>query len=241
MKTRVSADLPHLDHLPRVRSGVLQVVRWPVGFLIRRYWKVRLHGQDNVPATGPVILAVNHIGILDGPLIVALTKRHSFALAKSEAFSGLVGKIFLLCGQIPIDRSRIDTTAISRSIQVLRAGHLLAVFPEGSRGAGEVVRARGGAAYLALVTGAPVVPVALLGTREAGQTRDEVPRRGRPIHVVFGEPMMVEAESWPRTQTSVRELTERVRKHLADHVVEAQAATGLPLPGPPKPLPAKSA
>ena len=160
-------------------------------------------------------------------------------MAKQELFAGVTGKIFAHVGQISVNRRVTDKRAISRCIQVLRAGKVLAVFPEGVRGAGEVTFAKGGAAYLALVTGAPVVPVAILGTREAGATSDQPPHRGAPIHVVYGEPIPVPQLGWPRRQRAVTELTERLRVALAEHVIAAQALTGLPLPGPPKPKSAR--
>jgi 1-acyl-sn-glycerol-3-phosphate acyltransferase len=81
--------------------------------------------------------------------------------------------------------------------------------------------------------------VAILGTREAGQTTNQLPHRRRPIHVVYGEPITVAKTAWPRPKAKVAELTEQLRKELAEHVIAAQALTGLPLPGPPKPKRAK--
>jgi 1-acyl-sn-glycerol-3-phosphate acyltransferase len=205
-----------------------------VAWAFRTLWRVRVHRVELVPRRGPVILAANHIGILDGPLLVAISRRLCFALVKHELFTGVGGAIFAHVGQIPINRRTVDKRAISRCVQVLRAGKVLAVFPEGIRGAGEMNFARGGAAYLALVTGAPIVPVAILGTREAGQTTSEMPHRRAPIHVVYGEPIHLERSGWPRRKEVVAELTEQVRRQLSDHIVAAQELTGLPLPGPPK-------
>jgi 1-acyl-sn-glycerol-3-phosphate acyltransferase len=234
----VSPDLPHTAHLPAAREWFLRVTRVPVKGVIRAYWRVEVHGLQHVPGSGPVILAANHIGLLDGPLLVALTRRLTFVVAKHELFVGAVGRLLAHLGQISIERGQVDTRAISRSVQVLRANKVLAVFPEGVRYAGEVAWARGGAAYLAMVTGAPIVPVAILGSREPGQTHSQVPRRRAPIHVVYGEPFRVPRSDWPRRQLAVAEWTEHVRQRLAKHVRAAQAQTGLPLPGPPKPRPA---
>jgi 1-acyl-sn-glycerol-3-phosphate acyltransferase len=83
-----------------------------------------------------------------------------------------------------------------------------------------------------MVTGAPVVPVALLGTREVGHPRGRLPGRRRPIHVVYGEPMAVPRSDWPRRKAAVADWTEFLRSRLAAHVMAAQGLTGLPLPGP---------
>ena len=85
-----------------------------------------------------------------------------------------------------------------------------------------------------MVSGAPIVPVAILGTREPGQHKNQVPRLRRPIHVVYGEPFNLPRSLWPRRKAVVAEWTEVVRERLADHVVAAQVVAGLPLPGPPK-------
>jgi 1-acyl-sn-glycerol-3-phosphate acyltransferase len=228
----VSPDLPHTAHLPVSKELGLRLVKPVASAIIRSYWQVRLHGEEHVPPTGPAILAANHIGLLDGPVLVSLTPRLTFALVKHELFTGLFGRFLAHVGQISLNRRAIDTKAITRAIQILRAGDVLAVFPEGSRTSGEVMYARGGAAYLAMVTGAPVVPVALLGTREVGHTRDQLPRRRRPIHVVYGEPLTVPRSDWPRRKAAVGEWTELVRSRLASHVMAAQGMTGLPLPGP---------
>lgn len=240
MTLGISPDIPKLDELPPIRQWSLRIVRRPVAVLMRLLWRVRVHGEEHVPARGGVILAANHIGILDGPVLVATSRRLCFALAKQDLFTGVSGAIFTHVGQISVTRRITDKRAISRSIQVLRAGKVLAVFPEGVRGAGEMTHAKGGAAYLALVTGAPVVPVAILGTREAGQSTAQMPRRRGPIHVVYGEPIQVAQTAWPRQRAVVAELTEQLRRQVGEHVVRAQELTGLPLPGPPKPKPAKT-
>jgi 1-acyl-sn-glycerol-3-phosphate acyltransferase len=230
----VSPDLPHTDRLPAPKEWVLRLTRPLVRLGLRLGWRVKVHGARHIPRSGPVILAANHIGLLDGPALVALTRRPTFAMVKREAFSGAVGQFLIHVGQISLNRREIDPQAIRRAVQVLRAGRMLAVFPEGARSGGAVAWAKGGAAYLAMVSGAPIVPVAILGTREPGQHKDQVPRLRRPIHLVYGEPFNIPRSPWPRRKAVVAEWTEVVRIRLADHVVAAQAVAGLPLPGPPK-------
>ena len=236
----VSPDLPHTGDLPPGKEGFLRLARPIARILLKSYWKIRVHGSEHVPSSGPVILAANHLALLDGPVLVTMTRRLTFAMAKRELFVGIGGRLLAQIGQISVNRQEPDLKAIRRAVQVLRSDKVLAVFPEGVRVAGEVAWAKGGAAYLAMVAGAPVVPVAILGTREAGQTKSQLPGRRRPIHVVFGPPIAVEQHPWPRRKQEVAELTEQLRRVLAAHVVAAQALTGLPLPGPPKPRAARS-
>lgn len=236
----IDPAIPRLADLPPIRQWSLTIVKRPVAWAMRLLWNIHVHGAEHVPAGGGVILAANHIGILDGPLLVAISRRLCYALAKHDLFTGFTGAIFTHVGQIAINRRTTDKRAISRSLQVLRTGKVLAVFPEGVRGAGEMTYARGGAAYLALVTGAPIVPVAILGTREAGQSTSQLPHRRAPIHVVYGAPIHLPQIGWPRQRTTVAEHTEQLRRKLAEHISAAQDLTGLPLPGPPKPKPAKT-
>lgn len=230
----VSPDLPHTADLPVGKEWVLRAVKPVVALVLRLSWRVQVHGAEHVPRSGPVVLAANHLALLDGPVLIAMTERLTFAMAKHELFVGVLGRALSHVGQISINRTTVDTQAMRRAVQVLRADKVLAVFPEGVRVGGEVTWAKGGAAYLAMVAGAPVVPVAILGTREPGQTRSQLPRWRRPIHVVYGEPIPVAQQPWPRRKRAVAELTEQLRQRLAAHVVAAQVLTGLPLPGPPK-------
>jgi 1-acyl-sn-glycerol-3-phosphate acyltransferase len=85
-----------------------------------------------------------------------------------------------------------------------------------------------------MVSGVPIVPVAILGTREPGQSKSQLPHLRRPIHLIYGEPFSVPQTPWPRRKAVVAEWTAVVRERLAHHVVAAQVLTGLPLPGPPK-------
>lgn len=237
MISGVSPDLPHTHDLPPAKERGLRLLRVPVRLFLRSWWRVQVHGRENVPPTGPVILAANHLGLLDGPALIAMTQRLTFAMVKNELFQGFGGRVLSYVGQIPVNRREPDLQAIDRAVQVLRADKVLAVFPEGRRTSGEVATARGGAVYLALVTGAPVVPVAILGTREPGQSDNQLPRRGGPLHIVYGSPIRLPQVPWPRRQQLVTEWTEHLRGTLAAHVVAAQALTGLPLPGPPKARP----
>jgi 1-acyl-sn-glycerol-3-phosphate acyltransferase len=230
----VSPDLPHTDRLPAPKEWGLRLFRPLVRIALRLSWRVTVHGVQHVPPSGPVILAANHIGVLDGPALIAFTRRLTFALVKREAFTGAVGRFLSYVGQISINRREIDPQAIRMAVQVLRAGKVLAVFPEGARSGGEVAWARRGAAYLAMVSGAPIVPVAILGTREPGQSKNQMPGLRKAIHLVYGEPFTIPQTPWPRRKAAVAQWTSVIRERLAGHVVAAQALTGLPLPGPPK-------
>ncbi|HSX66189.1 lysophospholipid acyltransferase family protein [Nocardioides sp.] len=201
--------------------------RW----LVRRRYDVRLHGAERVPTAGPVILASNHIGFLDGPLLAAFAPRPVHALAKRELFAGPLSPFLRAAGQIPVDRMHPDPAAVRSCLAVLDRGGVVGIFPEGIRGDGELERIHGGAAYLALVTGAPVVPVTLFGTREPGAGASSLPPRGARLDMVFADPYRLEAVSWPRTQSQVGSVTASLRQHLRAALEDAKLLTGRELPG----------
>ena len=127
-----------------------------------------------------MILASNHVGVADGPLLAIFSPRPVHALTKQEMFEGRMGRFLRDAGQIPLDRFNSDPAAVKACLRVLRDGGAVGIFPEGSRGAGEFDRFHRGAAYLALVSGAPIVPVIQFGTREPGGRQQRAAREGRP-------------------------------------------------------------
>ena len=90
--------------------------------VVRRRWDVRTHGLEHLPMTGPVILAANHIGVLDGPFLAVFTPRPVHALTKQEMFAGRGGRFLRRSGQIPLDRFNPDPAAVKTALRVLRDG-----------------------------------------------------------------------------------------------------------------------
>lgn len=214
------------------RTLALHRLRPAAHWLVRRIWDIHVHGADHVPATGPVIVAANHIGVIDGPLLAICSPRPVHALTKAEMFEGRAAWFFRGSGQIPLDRFNADPLAVRTSLAVLEAGGCVGIFPEGTRGSGELAVFKRGAAYLALVSGAPVVPLTFLGTREPGAGSGSLPpRRGR-IDLAFGTPFQVPAAPWPRTREQVGRTTALLREHMVGQLDDALARTGRELPGP---------
>ena len=197
-----------------------------------RRWDVHLHGEDHVPAEGRVILASNHLGWVDGPLVVARSPRKPHALVKEEEFAGPYRHLLRAIGQIKVARNRVDSGALRRAIRALQADQAVAIFPEGIRGDGELTHIKPGVAYLALVTGAPIVPVAIFGTRERDKEPSYRPAEGARLDMAFGEPLTLSAQPWPRTAPQVADATETIHAHLSDHLARTKTAIGRQLPGP---------
>jgi 1-acyl-sn-glycerol-3-phosphate acyltransferase len=226
-------ELPSTTGVPAPRTRLLSSrARGWAQTLIGRWWDLEVHGAERVPATGAAVLAANHIGWIDGPLLGICTPRPVHALTKHEMFSGPMGPFLRACGQIELDRFHVDVRAIREAVQALREGLAVGVFPEGTRGSGDMSEPRGGAAYLALVTGAPVVPVPFLGTRLPGGSSSSIPPRGSRIAKTCGEPVRLASEPWPRTQQHVADAARAVAEAIVRTTREAEQITGMSLPGP---------
>jgi 1-acyl-sn-glycerol-3-phosphate acyltransferase len=220
----------------------MKLTRRPSSSVLKLAWNVRVHDRHHVPDDGPVILASNHLAILDGPVLAAATARPVHGLVKKEMFRGLLGGVLRHLGQIPLDRGTPDIGALKAALAVLDRGDVLAIYPEGKRGPGDFTMIKPGVAYLALCTGAPVVPVACLGTRVSGRSTGAVPSMRTRIDVVFGRPVAVEAMPWPRRREVVRAQASRLRQSLIAHLREAVEVTGRLAPGPePAPGPGEPA
>ncbi|MEU7136126.1 lysophospholipid acyltransferase family protein [Streptomyces sp. NPDC046261] len=190
-------------------------------------WKPRVLGAWRVPTAGPVILAVNHSHNIDGPMVMGTAPRPVHFLIKREAFTGPLDPFLRGIGQLKVDRESADRAAISDALAVLERGHVLGIFPEGTRGEGDFSSLRAGLAYFAVRSGAPIVPVAVLGSaRDRGRLVPGLPPLRSRIDVVFGDPFEAGDGSGKRTRTALDAAATRVQQRLAAHLAEARRLTG---------------
>lgn len=199
---------------PPVRAGVRLVGTG----LARAVLSLRVEGAHHVPASGPVLLAGNHSGILDGPLVFFVSPRPASLLTKSEVFVGPWARACGWLGLIPVHRGQADRAALQAGLAHLAAGGALGVFPEGTRGSGAFDEVADGLAYLALRSGAPVVPIAVSGTSDALPRGRVLPRLRTPVRVVFGPAVTVVPTGDPRARRTVRDAAEQLRLALVDHL-----------------------
>jgi 1-acyl-sn-glycerol-3-phosphate acyltransferase len=202
--------------------------------ILRTIFRVRVEGITNVPASGPAILAFNHVSVLDGPAlgteVARRRRRESRFLVASEVFGAFFfGWVLRSFDQIPIRRGKGDAHALDEAIRTVEAGAIAAIAPEGRVNddpeAG-LQRAKRGVARLALPTGAPVIPVGLWGSQvrwpKAGL------RFGRPwrppFAFVFGEPLVPHGD--PSVPADVDAFSECVRKAIEVQVLSARAVAG---------------
>lgn len=196
----------------------------------RVLYRCHVDGAERVPGDRPLIFAANHTGYLDGALVFAMAPRASQMLVLDRNFVGLVGVLLRSVGMIPIDQGTGDRRALGQALAVLDRGDCIGIFPEGGRGRGDLAEASPGVAWLALRSGADVVPVACLGTRATGALASSWPRLRSRLVVEFGEPVRVCAEGPGPGRVRLRRATEEIRVALAAHVASASARHGVDLP-----------
>ena len=176
---------------------------------LRSAFRIRVHGRERMPATGPVVVVANHSSMIEPQLIFGMLPRRSAFLVKAELFNGWVGKFFLAIGQIPLKRGAIDRKPLMTAVGVLKDGGVVGIFPEGTRGAGDVGEAERGAAWLVRASGATVLPVATRGTLKPADGK----RRWRPrVDILVGEPFTPKVGPG---KTGLDQGTEELRGELA--------------------------
>jgi 1-acyl-sn-glycerol-3-phosphate acyltransferase len=168
-----------------------------LGPVARLIYRPIIEGRENIPRTGPLLLASNHLSFVDSLVIPLVTPRRVVFLAKSEYFTGhgIRGAVqrwlFTAVGSIPIQRGTAGAAqqALDSALEILNDGLAFGIYPEGTRSRdGRLYRGRTGVAWLALTAGCPVVPVALSGTQDIQPVGSRIPRI-RKITVRFGKPL----------------------------------------------------
>jgi 1-acyl-sn-glycerol-3-phosphate acyltransferase len=150
-------------------------------------WRFRSIDAARVPADGAVILACNHVSYFDPVVLGVGIRRPVTYLAKKELFAvPVLGRIITGLGAYSLDREAGGVAAVRAALRALKDGRCIGIFPEGGRNRDGSAQDKGGAALLAALSGAPVVPAAITGTRD--------PRQFRQIRVVYGEPLRIERQ-----------------------------------------------
>jgi 1-acyl-sn-glycerol-3-phosphate acyltransferase len=152
--------------------------------VVRAVYGLRAIHSENVPATGPVIVACNHVSYLDPVVLGIGFTRPVTYLAKKQLFAiPVLGPIIAALGAYPLDREAGGVAAVRAALRALKEGRCVGIFPEGTRNLNGDAEEKGGAALLGALSGAPVVPAAISGTRHA--------RPFQQIRVIYGEPIQV--------------------------------------------------
>ena len=226
-----------------------QLSRVVAGPFLHAMGRPSVSGLENIPPTGAAILASNHLSIIDSVYLPLLVPRPVVFPAKAEYFSarGPIGRIWAAylrsTNQLAINRdgARAAQETLDAALEILRAGDLFGFYPEGTRSPdGKLYRGRSGLGYLALNSGAPVIPVAMLGTRKMMPPGKSylIPAKilvkiGKPM--TFGDlngvaPAKARREVGDRVMAAIRELSgqEYVHMYASDRKAELAAATQKP-------------
>lgn len=177
-------------------SGLYRATKLILSPVLRGLYSLKVEGLENFPKEGPVIVAANHLSFMDSLFIPLSVLRQMVYLAKAEYFeSKKTAWFFKALGMIPVKRDVKEKTeaALQAGIEVLGAGGVIGLYPEGTRSPdGRLYRGRTGVARLALRSRAPVVPVGLIGSREVMPKQAKFPKLWGSVKVNFGRPIYLD-------------------------------------------------
>ncbi len=198
-----------------------RIIKALFGPILRRLFKIRVEGIEHVPSTGAVILASNHLSFSDSIFLPLMLDRRVTFVAKAEYFEQRrTAWFFRAMGQIPIKRGGGEASlrALESAQEVLDAGEVFAIYPEGTRSPdGRLYKGRTGVARLALDTRAPIVAVAMIGTREAQPIGQRKPNFGSPITIKFSRPMRFDRYVAKRDEPmTLRRITDEIMYELRE-------------------------
>ena len=196
--------------------------RLVAGPALRLLARPEVTGAENIPVSGPAIVASNHLSVIDSIFLPLMLTRPLVFAAKSEYFTGTrlrdraVAAYLRATNQLPVDRAgaRAAQDMLEAALGLLRSGELFGIYPEGTRSPdGRLYRGRTGIGWLALHSGAPVIPVAMIGTERILPPGHRLPRPGK-IGIRIGEPLTFEALQGQGAGA-------RQRRVVTDEVVQA--------------------
>ncbi|MGW1195970.1 lysophospholipid acyltransferase family protein [Streptomyces sp. NPDC002536] len=199
------------------------VLKAILGLLMRVLYRPKVEGAERIPGTGPVILAGNHTTFIDSLFVSLVVKRPVYFIGKNEYVTGkglkgrLMAWFFRSSGMVPVDRDGGNggVAALMTGRRILDEGKVFGIYPEGTRSPdGRLYRGRTGIARLTLMTGAPVVPFAMIGTEKVQPSGKGMPRIAR-VTVRFGEPLdFSRYEGMDRDRYVLRAVTDEVMSEV---------------------------
>lgn len=204
-----------LDEAPPGR--LYKIFRGTLAFLLRRLFRFEVEGVENLPKHGSAILAPNHRSLIDHFVIAALTKRQVWFMGKAELFKNpYAARLLNALGAFPVKRGRPDRASLHRCLELLGDGGLVGIYPEGTRRPdSRFEEVEEGFAYIAVRSGAPIVPIGLSGTEAVFPHGKKLPRIVK-IKVVVGKPFRLVAHtSGVLPRTKLREATAEAQQQLS--------------------------
>lgn len=204
-------------------------VRMLILVFAKLFWRISFEGVENVPASGPFVLAPVHRSNIDTPILSGIARRRLRFMGKDSMWKiAWIGKVFTALGSYPVHRGTVDREALRRTTEVLQGGEAVVIFPEGTRQSGPLVQPLfEGAAYVAAKSGVPIVPVGIGGSERAMPKGSKMIRPGK-IHIIVGEPITPPPapDGGRAPRRVVHELTEQLHARLQELFDRAQARAG---------------
>ena len=210
------------------------IVRFLIWLVAKILWRISFEGLENIPRTGPFVLAPVHRSFIDFGLASGATRRPMGYMGKESLWKNkYFGAFITHLGAYPVNRGAPDRQSLRRTLELLASGKPLVLFPEGTRRSGPVIEhLHEGAAYVASRAGVPIVPVGIGGSEQALPKGKTLPRLVR-IHVLVGEPLVpvpiAEGARHP-SRRAVQELTVQLQHVLQDLFDQAQRTAGVEVP-----------
>ena len=194
--------------------------------IILFFWSIQTKGKESIGYEGPLILAANHVSYIDPVVLGVAVKRPIHFIGKKEVFEVVfLGFLARSLGAIPVDREKTNPASIKKIFTLLKKGHILGIFPEGTRSlTGQLLELNIGMIKIALNTGSPIIPVGINGTFEIYPPKARIPAffRRKNICISFGKPICLDKdrgkdikyqqESLAKIQEKIKELTSTARK-----------------------------
>lgn len=217
------------------------IVRFKIWLVAKILWRISFEGLQNIPRTGPFVMAPVHRSFIDFGLVSGATRRPMGYMGKESLWKNrYFGAFITHLGAYPVNRGAPDRESLRRTLEILDKGKPLVLFPEGTRRSGPVIEhLHEGAAYVASRAGVPIVPVGIGGSERALPKGKALPRLVR-IHILVGEPIMpapiAEGARHP-SRRAIKELTVQLQHVLQDLFDRAQRTAGVEVPVNQKPSP----
>jgi 1-acyl-sn-glycerol-3-phosphate acyltransferase len=208
---------------------ILYRIVWSFLYVLNKtYWRLKVRGEENIPATGAFVLAPVHRSFLDFALTSSVTRRRMRYMGKDSLWKvKWLGKFISALGAYPVHRGGADREALKRTVDVLQGGEPVVIFPEGTRQFGPKVEDLfEGAAYVATKVGVPIVPVGIGGSERSMRKGKKIPRPVK-VAIVVGPPIPPPPSDGKRTsRRAVHELTLQLRDEIQRLFDEAQEDAG---------------
>ncbi|WP_405380094.1 lysophospholipid acyltransferase family protein [Phascolarctobacterium sp.] len=192
---------------------IYAIAKFILRFLFNIFLRLRVEGAENIPKDGPLVIASNHLSLLDPPVIGTAATRKVHFMAKQELFVPILGDLYRILGAFPVRRGGADRAAIKHGIEILQSGQVLAIFPEGTRSkTGKLGKAEPGALMMASKAQATITPCCVIGT--------DYKRQGRiwpKVTVRFGKPI-----PFPADAVVNKEFLQQMTTELMEHIAKLQ-------------------